>query len=111
MFTGINVELLVKEQTGVDDFGAPIYSERWETVGNVLPGQPTTDDITTAKEMHGRKAVYALAIPKNDNHNWEDTRVRFFGEEFATFGKLVKTIDKLTPTVWNGRIMCEVYNG
>lgn len=108
---GIDVDLLIKTKTGVDGFNAPVYSYEWVKVANVLPGQPTTDDIVNSKELYGKKAVYTLCIPKGDEHQWEDTSVRFFGQEFRTFGKLIKTIDKMTPTPWNGRIMCEVYDG
>lgn len=111
MIKGIPVELLERVKTGVDEFNAPVYSETWVTVENVLPGSPSTDDVITATELYGKKATYILAIPKGDAHEWEDTRVRFFGKEFRTFGNMIKTIDALTPTAWNGKIYCEAYHG
>lgn len=106
---GIPVVLYERTQTGFDDFNAPVYTENPITVENVLVGQPTSTEVLDALNIHGKKAVYVLAIPKGDNHEWENKTVEFFGKKWKTFGFLVKTIDHLTPLDWNGKIMVECY--
>lgn len=108
---GIAVTLYEKEKVGTDLFNNPIYSETAVVVENVLVGSPTTDDITTATSLYGRKAVYTLGIPKEDTHNWENVKVEFFGEVWRTFGLPVKGIDDLVPTEWNEKVMVERYEG
>ena len=38
---GTTVQLVVKTQTGTDEFGAPVYEETLETVSDVLIPQTT----------------------------------------------------------------------
>lgn len=109
MIHGIPVVLTEKVINGADDFGNPVYTEIETTVENVIVGEPTADDITSAVNLYGKKATYVLGIPKGDNHNWEDTKVEFFGHTWKTFGFLIKGIDDLVPLEWNGKIMVERY--
>lgn len=108
---GITVELCVKAEASKDAFNKQTYTESYVNVDNVLVGQPTTDDITTSTSLYGRKAVYMLGIPKGDAHEWENTKVKFFGETWQTFGLPIKGIDSLVPTDWNTKVMVERYEG
>lgn len=113
MIRGISVQLLKKTQQGLDPFGAPIYVETTETVDNVLVGQPTTDDVTQALSLYGRKVVYWLAIPKGDAHDWDDVRVILpepFPGTYRTVGLPVAGVEaNMPPLPWNKKVMVERY--
>lgn len=104
---GITVELAVKNQTGEDPFGVPVWDTAWEDVENVLVAPATPEEITETIALHGKRAAYTLHIPKGDRHRWEDTEVTFFGKTFRTFGPVIELIDSLTPTAWNKRVQVE----
>lgn len=109
---GIPVRLAVKTQTGTDPFGKPVYGTDWETVENVLVGQPSADDINTSVQLYGKKCAYMVAIPKGDTHSWEDTLVKFpapFAGVYHTLGFVVAGIEDLVPLSWNGKIAVERY--
>lgn len=106
---GITVILVDKIETSIDPFGHPIYQEKEIEVENVLVSPTSSDDIVNNLELDGKKAIYTLAIPKGDNHNWENKEVKFFGERFKTFGKVIQGIDELIPLDWNKKVMVEIY--
>lgn len=109
MIKGITVKLYEKVKTGEDEFGHPIYEEVAVEVGNVLVGEPTTDDITTTQDLTGKVVVYTLGIPKGDKHDWKDRRVEFFGEMFRTIGFPIQGIEENIPLSWNKKIKVERY--
>lgn len=109
MIKGIDVVLIEKIETGRNEFDIPIYEERETVVKNVLVGQPTTDDIVSNETLHGKKTVYKLAIPKGDTHDWKDTKVKFFGQTFKTFGDVIQGIEEMVPLRWNKQISVERY--
>ena len=106
---GITVQLLIKEETGKDSFGQPFYEEAWIDVGNVLIGEPTTEDITDTINLTGKHLAYVLGIPKGDTHVWADTEVRFWGERFRTIGYPTQGIEDLIPLSWNKKVRVERY--
>ena len=108
---GIPVTIYVKTETAKDEAGAPVYTETAETVENVLVHPATEQEITDTLNLTGRKAVYNLAIPKEDTHDWTNVRVSFFGQDFRTIGAAVQGIDGLVPLEWNKKVRCEVING
>lgn len=109
MIKGIPVTLHVKTQNGVDDFKAPIYAESTVVVDNVLVGQPSTREVLDNTQLFGKKAVFTLCIPKGDTHNWEDTKVEFFGKTWRTFGFVTQSIEANVPLDWNKKVMVERY--
>lgn len=109
MLKGITIQLYEKTQTGVDDFGAPIYSETAKDVSNVLIGEPTTDEITQSLNLHGKRLAYTLALPKGDANEWDNVTVEFFGAKFKTFGDVTQGIDDLIPLGWNKKIKVARY--
>lgn len=109
MIKGITVVLVSKVQTGTDAFNRPIYEYKEENVDNVLVASATSDDIATSQDLTGKKAVYTLAIPKGDTHNWFDVSVRFFGQEWHTFGYPLEGIEANIPLDWNKKVMVERY--
>lgn len=109
MIKGIKVILYEKEKVGVDGFNMPIYEERPIEIENVLVSPVSSEGIKTNLDLTGKKIVYNLAIPKGDEHDWEDKKVRFFNEDFRTVGVPIKGIDKLIPGDWNKQIKVERY--
>ena len=109
MIKGITVILVDKISDGVDPFGPPIYHDAEIPVDNVLVTPSTTDDMVNQLNLTGKKAVYTLAIPKGDEHDWEDKEVRFFGQTWRTFGFVTQGIDHLIPLNWNKKVMVERY--
>jgi len=106
---GITITLIGRSQTGTDPFGEPIYGDVETTVDNVLVTPTSSDDIVNQLELTGKKAVYTLAIPKDDTNTWENKEVRFFGERWRVFGIPPQGIDKLIPLDWNKKVMVERY--
>lgn len=109
MIKGITVLLYEKKQIGVDGFNHPIYEETPVSVENILVAPVTSDNIVNNLDLTGKKVVYKLAIPKDDIHDWNDKRVRFFDEDFKTIGAPVQGIDNLIPGEWNKQIKVERY--
>lgn len=106
---GITVILYDKIQTGTDGFDAPVYEEIPVEVENVLVSPASSTDVIDQLNLHGKKAVYTLAIPKGDTHNWKDRKVEFFGESWKTFGLPISGIEENIPLDWNTKVMVERY--
>lgn len=101
---GTTVQLVVKTQTGTDEFGAPVYEETLETVSDVLIGQPSTNDLADSIDLDGKRIDYVLGIPKGDTHNWVDTEVIFFGQRFKTVGYPQTGIQENIPLRWGQNV-------
>jgi len=106
---GTTVQLVVKTQSGTDDFGAPVYTEELVSVDDVLVGSPTTDDITNTINLYGKKIEYVLGIPKGDTHNWTDTEVVIWGERFRTIGYPTTGEQENIPLRWGQNVKVERY--
>lgn len=106
---GITVTLYDLEQTGTDQFNAPIFSEVAEQVENVLvvPAIQGGQDVIDQQKLYGKRAEYILAIPKGDTHDWKDKTVEFFGEKFRVFGYPSKGIEENIPLSWNEKVLVE----
>lgn len=107
---GITVTLITNQEVGKDPFGQPIVEDVEIEVDNVLVSPTSTDDIVNQLNIDGKKAVYTLAIPKDDDNNWEDAEVLFFGKRWRTFGIPIQGIDHLIPLDWNKKVMVERYD-
>lgn len=109
MIKGITVKLIRHEQTGTDSFGAKTTKEVSETVDNVLVSPVSSEDNVNNMQLYGRMASYSLAIPKGDNHKWENAEVEFFGRRWRTIGIPVKGIESNIPLAWNAKVQVERY--
>ena len=109
LIKGIDVVLIGTTQTGVDDFGSPIFEEKEITVKNVLVVPASTDDITNSVNLTGKKAEYTLGIPKGDTNVWENKEVIFFGKRWRTVGIPVEGIEPMIPLSWHKKVMVERY--
>lgn len=109
MIKGITVTLINKKEVGRDPFNNPIYDDVEIEVDNVLVTPTSTEDIVDTLNLTGKKAVYTLAIPKEDENNWENAEVLFFGQKYRTFGFVTQGIEHLIPLDWNKKVMVERY--
>lgn len=101
--------LISQQETGRDPFGNPITQEIKDQVENVLVSPTSSDDIVNQLSLTGKKAVYTLAVPKGDEHDWEDKEVDFFDQRWRTFGIPLEGIEMLIPLDWNKKVMVERY--
>ena len=106
---GITVVLHDVAITGEDPFGDPIEEEIEEVVDNVLVAPASSQEILDTVNLYGKKAVYTLAIPKGDMHDWKDKQVTFFGQDFKTFGIPLEGIECDIPLMWNKKVTVEKY--
>ena len=106
---GITVDLQVRTVIGKDDLNHNIYSTEWIPVENILVAPVSTDDVISTTQLHGKKAVYQIAIPKGDDHIWDDRLVQFFGKTWHVFGFPQTGIEDNIPGPWNTKWMVETY--
>lgn len=106
---GITVFLVDKIQVGKDPFNNPIFEDAEIPVENVLVSPTSSDDVVNQLDLTGRKAVYTLAIPKGDIHDWENKEVKFFNQRWRTFGIPLEGMEHLIPLDWNKKVMVERY--
>lgn len=109
MIKGIPIILYEKKQIGTDGFNRPIFEEIPIIIENVLVAPTSATDVVSALNLTGKKAVYTLAIPKDDQHVWEDRKVGFFGEKWRTLGIPLEGIRENIPLDWNKKVMVERY--
>lgn len=109
LIKGTTVALINKIKIGEDPFGKSIYEYKKIIVENVLISPTLSDDIINSQTLEGKKAVYTLAIPKEDKNEWENQEVIFFGKRWKTFGKVTQGLDHLLPLEWNKKVMVETY--
>ena len=109
MMKGITVILLDKIEIGRDGFNRPIYEENPIEVKNVLVAPASTTEILNALNLTGKKAVYNIAIPKGDNHTWQDCRVDFFGMSWQVIGFPQQGIEENIPLEWNQKWQVALY--
>lgn len=106
---GITVRLYEKSQIGSDEFEHPIYQETPVIVENVLVAPVSTTEILDMFNLTGKKAVYNIAIPKGDNHTWQDCRVDFFGMSWQVIGFPQQGIEENIPLDWNQKWQVALY--
>ena len=112
MIQGIKIKLLQKVISGYDWANQPIYTTEWVDVDNVLIGEPYTDDVTQIMELYGKKLAYVMAIPKGDDHEWENTQVELpgpFSGIYNTVGVPTAGIEANIPLKWNKKVRIERY--
>lgn len=107
---GITVQLHMPDvQIGTDMFGEPMYEDVIVDVKNVLVAPATNEEVLETVNLYGKKAVYTLAIPKGDTHDWQDHKVTFFGRDWRCFGIPQEGIEDNIPLEWNKKVTVERY--
>lgn len=106
---GIVVILIDKVEDGTDGFGKLLFKEKPIEIQNVLVSPTSTDDVTNELNLTGKKAIYDLAIPKGDTHDWINKKVQFFGKTWRTIGVPLEGIEDMIPLDWNKKVTVEYY--
>lgn len=108
---GISITLYTETVTGYDDFNREIVETKAVTIDNVVVGQPSSEDITSEINVSGKRAVYNLAIPKDDKNDWTNKVVEFYGKKWRTIGVPTQFMDGyMGPSwPWNKQIKVEEY--
>ncbi len=109
MFEGIDVTLYEKTQSGEDPFGRPVEEETPVIIKNVLVAPVSGEDLINELSLTGKHIVYQLAIPKGDDHVWNNCRVDFFGKSWRVVGEPLEGIEQLIPLSWNRKVKVERY--
>lgn len=104
MIKGIDIELLIPGGSIYDQLGNPIKTYRSEILHDVLIGEPSADEITDEYNRSGKRLAYTLAISKGDTHDFENCKVRFFGQEFYVTGYPTEGIEANIPLKWNKKV-------
>lgn len=105
---GISVTLIDRKNVGTDPFGAPLYEDQKIQVHNVLIQPNSTEDMARQLDLTGEKAMYTLAIPKGDTHQWEDRKVEFFGRTWQVVGIPLEGIESMIPLDWNKKVQVKL---
>lgn len=115
MIKGITIYLKETSDGGTDPFGMPVEGEpTLIPIDDVLVGEPSTDDVTSALSLYGKKVSYTIAIPKGDTHDWVNKEVVLpepFGGTYRTVGIPTAGIETNIPLRWNKKVRLESING
>lgn len=107
---GLTVSLRVRTLAGTDSSGGPVWTDTFETVDNVLIGEPGAEGISDDAGIYGRRQVFLLGIPKGDVHNWMNRHVSWTGPQGTvygiTFGFPITGVERLIPTPWHMKVRC-----
>lgn len=109
MIKGITITIYQKQKYGKDMFGHDLYEEIPEEVDDVLVAPIASNDISVNTNTDISKTQYNLAIPKGDDHDWNNTKVKFFGKTWKTVGEPVEGIEENIPLRWNKKVVVERY--
>lgn len=112
MITGISVVVMAEQQTGVDEFNAPIFGWVDEaTVDNVLFAPASTDQLRGSTRPDGVSVEVRLDFPKDYTGSLRGKRVRVGLREWAVVGDPQPFLDHLTPGDWNRPVELTVAEG
>lgn len=109
LISGRTIKLHKKTLSGMDPFGAPIFSEEIIDVENVVISPSSDEEIKTDMQLYGKKSVYTLHLPKGDDNNWDNVEVEFFDRIWHTFGPVTEYQEEMVPLQWNKKVKVEHY--
>jgi hypothetical protein len=102
VISGETVTVLAYAEVGRDDMNTPIYA--WapeQTVGNVLVGPSSTDDLDGSTRPEGVEVVLALHWPKTYTASLRGKRVEVRGTTYEVVGDPQPYTAANTPGAWN----------
>lgn len=107
---GITVTLYDRTVSETDALNHPVYTETAVTVDNVLVAPISATEILETYNLTGRRAVYQLAIPKDDTNDWSaGKKVNFFNTDWRIIAMPTQGIEDLIPLDWNKKVQVETY--
>lgn len=106
---GITIILYEQTKTGTNRMGEDVYTESPVEIENVLVNPTSDEERLESLNLTGRRAIYTLAIPKGDTHDWVGKKVEFFGQTFQTIGQPTEGIESLIPLNWNKHVKVAMY--
>ena len=92
-----------------DKTNRPVMTEVPTTVDGCLYAPVSTEDVLNTVNLTGKTAVYQIAIPKGDTHDWTNAKVQFLGQTWRTIGIPEEGIVENIPLKWNRKIKVERY--
>ena len=92
-----------------DKTNRPIMTETVTRVSGVLIAPVSMEEVVNTINLTGKKAVFQLAIPKGDQNDWENAKVRFWGKNYRTIGIPEEGMEENIPLKWNRKIKVERY--
>lgn len=95
------VTVWLKEQSGKDILGNPLYEKVPTEVDNVLVAPGEVDDIIDSTRPDGSEVHYTLCFPKDFEGDLENAEVEVRGERLEVVGKPGYYDADLCPTAWN----------
>lgn len=113
MIKGVTVTLKKKTKDGKDAFNRDVWKETDVSVKNVLVAPSSSEEVTDALNLYGKRAVYTLGIPKGDTNVWEDVMVVLpapFAGTYHTIGYPTAGIEGMIPLNWNTKVIVERIN-
>jgi len=102
VISGEMVTVFAYAEVGRDDMNTPIYA--WapeQTVGNVLVGPSSTDDLDGSTRPEGVEVVLALHWPKTYTGSLRGKLVEVRGTQYAVVGDPQPYTAANTPGAWN----------
>ena len=108
-----SVGLYVKQQSGTDEFGRPVYTETLETVPGCVVGTfaqaNAAQDISNEMNLSGHRIVWQIFIPKGDTHTWENADVCIRGQRFRVTGVPVQAFVDMPHIPCDKLVSVEAY--
>lgn len=105
MIQGMTVEVLARDDTGVDDFGMPVSGWRvTATVDDVLAAPTSTQDLPSDVWMNGDKTTITFHFPKTFTGSLRGCRIRAVTSRdslWEVIGDPQPYMAGLTPGPWN----------
>ena len=101
MIKRISIKLHEKKEVNRDAFEHPVYKEEVSVIEDVLVAPVSTTEAIDIQNLTGKKAIYNIAIPKGDTHNWKDNRIEFFGDSWQIIGPVKRGIEENIPGKWH----------
>lgn len=100
MIVGEIVKVSTTSESSIDPYGAPILTEIWSIVENVLVAPGSSKDVTGQIRPDGIEVVYELHFPKTFDEPLAGRQVEVRGEVFDVIGDPKPYTLENTPTQW-----------
>lgn len=112
MIKGEKVVVIFKRTEDESDaFGAPIETEEYLTVENVLVAPTKPEDILASNRLNGSLAKYTLYFPKSFREELRGADVEIRGKRHRVIGDPDHYDEVNVPGTWSMQVYVEVARG